>query len=264
MSALLESGDTLPHSKFEPVEGLVFELLVVRYLTTNGVMKIWINFGVNMNKPLLIIGNKNYSSWSLRAWLMLKHAGVDFDELRIPLFVAGYKGKLLSCSPAGKVPVYREGDLLVWDTLAIGEYLYEIYPSLWPAQREARARARSVSAEMHSGFVPLRMAMPMNIRARGRKVAMSVELEADIARIKTIWHELRTQYAGAGPWLFGPYSIADAMFAPVAFRFITYGVSEPGAVDDYAQTVVRDPLVQEWIRDSKLEQERVASFEVGV
>ena len=216
-----------------------------------------------MSKPLLIIGNKNYSSWSLRAWLMLKHAGVDFDELRVPLFVEGYKEKLLAYSPAGKVPAYRDGDLLVWDTLAIGEYLYEAHPSLWPAQREARARARSVSAEMHSGFVSLRRAMPMNIRARGRTVAMTAELEADIARIKTIWRELRAQYASAGSWLFGAYSIADAMFAPVAFRFLTYGVSEPGGVDEYVQTVARDPLVLTWVRDSELEAEVIASSEVG-
>ena len=217
-----------------------------------------------MSKPLLIIGNKNYSSWSLRAWLMLKHAGVEFDELRIPLFVEGYKEKLLSCSPAGKVPVYCEGDLLVWDTLAIGEYLYETHPSLWPVQREARARARSISAEMHSGFVPLRKMMPMNIRARGRQVAMSADLEADIARIKTIWRELRTQNAGAGPWLFGPYTIADAMFAPVAFRFLTYGLSEPGMVDEYVQTVASDPLMQEWVLASELEKEVVPNSEVGV
>ena len=217
-----------------------------------------------MSKPLLVIGNKNYSSWSLRAWLMLKHAGVDFDEMRIPLFVAGYKEKLFACSPAGKVPVYREGELLVWDTLAIGEYLYEIYPSLWPAQREARARARSVSAEMHSGFVPLRRAMPMNVRARDRKVATSIELEADIARIKTIWRELRAQYGAAGPWLFGSYSIADAMYVPVVFRFLTYGVSESGAVDEYMQTVTRDPLVQAWVRAAESEQEVVSASEVGV
>jgi glutathione S-transferase len=216
-----------------------------------------------MSKPLLVIGNKNYSSWSLRAWLMLKHAGVEFDELRIPLFVEGYKEKLLSCSPAGKVPIYRDGDLQVWDTLAIGEYLYESYPLLWPVQSEARARARSISAEMHSGFMPLRCAMPMNLRARGRKIVMSAELEADIARIKTIWRELRMQYAGAGPWLFGQYSIADTMFAPVAFRFLTYGVSESGAVDEYVQTVTQDPLVQVWVRASESEHEIVASNEVG-
>ncbi len=216
-----------------------------------------------MNKPVLVIGNNNYSSWSLRAWLMLKHAGVDFDEQRIVLFSAGYKKKLSASSPAGRVPVYRDGDVLVWDTLAIGEYLYESYPSLWPAQREARTRARAISAEMHSGFVPLRSAMPMNIRARGRKVAMSAELEADIARIKTIWRELRTQHAAAGPWLFGTYTIADAMYTPVAFRFLTYGVSEPGVVDEYIQTVARDPLVQDWVRAGESEQEVIATYETG-
>jgi len=216
-----------------------------------------------MQKPLLVIGNKNYSSWSLRAWLMLKHAKVEFDELRIPLFVPGAKQKLLEISPAGMVPVYCEGELLVWDTLAIGEYLYETHHALWPADRAARARARSVSAEMHSGFVPLRKAMPMNIRALGRKVTSSAELEANIARIKTIWSELRKQYAAAGPWLFGQYSIADAMFAPVVFRFLTYGVSEHGAVDDYLLTVSRDPLIQPWLDASALEQEVIAASEVG-
>jgi glutathione S-transferase len=117
---------------------------------------------------------------------------------------------------------------------------------------------------MHSGFIPLRKAMPMNIRARGRKIASSPELEADLVRIKNIWRELRTQHAEAGPWLLGEYSIADAMFAPVAFRFLTYGVTEPGAVDDYVQTVARDPLVQEWLRAAELEQEVVAASEVGV
>lgn len=216
-----------------------------------------------MKNPILIIGNKNYSSWSLRAWLMLRHAQVNFDELRIPLFVPGATEKLLAYSPAGMVPVYIEGELKVWDTLAIGEYLYESHPALWPADRIARAAARSVSAEMHSGFVPLRKTMPMNIRAHGRKVAGSAELEADIARIKTIWRELRKQYAAAGPWLFGQYSIADAMFAPVVFRFLTYGVSEQGAVDDYILAVSHDPLIQPWIDASALEQEVIATSEVG-
>ena len=216
-----------------------------------------------MNKPLLVIGNKNYSSWSLRPWLMLKHVRVDFDELRIPLFVPGAREQLLAQSPAGLVPVYREDALLVWDTLAIGEYLYETYSELWPADRAARARARSVSAEMHSGFAALRKGMPMNIRAVGRKVAGSPELEADITRIKNIWRELRKQYASAGPWLFGQYSIADAMFAPVVFRFLTYGVSEAGAIDEYLLTVSRDPLLQPWIEASKQEHEEIAMSEVG-
>jgi glutathione S-transferase len=222
------------------------------------------NSGGNMSKPLLIIGNKNYSSWSLRAWLMLKHAGVDFDEVRVSLFVPGYKEKLFSYSPAGKVPVYLDGELLVWDTLAIGEYLYETQHALWPDDRTVRARARSVSAEMHSGFVSLRKLMPMNIRAQGRVVNISPELEGDIARIKNIWRELRTQHASAGSWLFGSYSIADAMFAPVAFRFLTYGVTETGTVDEYVQTVAHDPLVQEWLQASELEKEVVVSSEAGV
>jgi glutathione S-transferase len=194
---------------------------------------------------------------------MLKHAGVDFGEFRIPLFTPDTKELLQIYSPSGFVPVYKEGELLVWDTLAIAEYLSEAHPELWPADPAARARARAVSAEMHAGFVTLRKSMPMNIRASGRRVASTPELEADIARIKTIWRDFRAQYGAAGPWLFGKYSMADAMFAPVVFRFLTYGVSEAGAVDDYLSTVSRDPLLQPWISDSAQEQEVIASSEVG-
>ena len=217
-----------------------------------------------MGKPLLIIGNKNYSSWSLRPWLMLKHANVDFDELRIPLFEAASREQLLANTPAGLVPAYREGDLLIWDSLAIAEYLYESHPFLWPADRADRGRARSVSAEMHSGFIPLRKAMSMNIRATGRKVERTAEIEADIERIKSIWRDFRQQHSAAGPWLFGRYSIADAMFAPVVFRFLTYGVSEPGVVDEYLLTVSRDPLIQPWINDAANEKEVIAINEVGI
>jgi glutathione S-transferase len=217
-----------------------------------------------MNKPLLIIGNKNYSSWSLRAWLMLKHAGVDFEEMRIALRVPGYELKLSYFSPAGKVPAYRDGELTVWDTLSIAEYLYESHRALWPADKAARAVARSVSAEMHSGFMAMRKAMPMNIRGRGRHVATSPELEADIARIKNIWRDLRVQHALAGPWLFGDYSIADAMFAPVVFRFLTYRIFEEGVVDEYMKTVMRDPFMQEWVKASELEHEVLVLDEVGI
>lgn len=217
-----------------------------------------------MKKPLLIIGNKNYSSWSLRAWLMLKFAKVDFDELRIPLFAPESKAALLKHSPSGFVPVYHQDDVVVWDTLAIAEYLYETHPELWPKNSKARATARSVSAEMHAGFVPLRKAMPMNIRSTGRRVESMPELDADVARIKSIWRELRKQYASTGPWLFGEYSIADAMFAPVVFRFLTYGVNEKGAVDDYLLTVSRDPLIQPWINDSIKESETIAQSETGL
>lgn len=217
-----------------------------------------------MNKPLLVIGNKNYSSWSLRAWLMLKHAGVDFEEMRIALTIPGCQLKLSYFSPSGKVPAYRDGGLNVWDSLSIAEYLYEKYPSLWPADKADRAHARSVSAEMHSGFMALRREMPMNIRARGRHVATSPELEIDIARIKTIWRDLRIQNEGIGPWLFGEYSIADAMFAPVVFRFLTYGVFEVGVIDEYMKTVMHDPLIQEWVKASELEHEVIVSYEVGI
>lgn len=216
-----------------------------------------------MKKPLLLIGNKNYSSWSLRPWLMLQHAGVEFDELRIPLFEPDSREQLLAKTPAGLVPVYRDGHLTIWDSLAIAEYLYETNPELWPAERGARAIARAVSAEMHSGFVPLRKGMPMNIRAKGRQVARTPEIETDIARIKTIWRDLRKQYSAAGPWLFGQYSIADAMFAPVVFRFLTYGENEPGAVDEYLLTVSRDPLIQPWIDAAAQEKEVIAINEVG-
>jgi glutathione S-transferase len=216
-----------------------------------------------LNKPLLVIGNKNYSSWSLRPWLMLKHAGIDFDELRIPLFVPGSTEQLSIYSPSGLVPVYIESGMTVWDTLAIGEYLYESHSELWPDEPATRAVARSVSAEMHSGFSTLRKMMPMNIRAKGRKVASTADLEAEIGRIKTIWRALRTQHATKGPWLFGQYSIADAMFAPVVFRFLSYGVSEVGAVDDYILTVSGDPLIQTWVKDSANEKEIISQNEVG-
>jgi glutathione S-transferase len=194
---------------------------------------------------------------------MLKHAGIEFDELRIPLFVPGSTEQLSRYSPSGLVPVYIESGLSVWDTLAIGEYLYESHSELWPADPATRAMARSVSAEMHSGFATLRKTMPMNIRAQGRKVASTAELEAEIGRIKTIWRGLRAQYATKGPWLFGQYSIADAMFAPVVFRFLSYGVSEAGAVDEYILTVSRDPVIQEWLKDSANEQEVISQNEVG-
>jgi glutathione S-transferase len=217
-----------------------------------------------MNKPLLIIGNKNYSSWSLRAWLMLKHAEVDFEEMRIALHVPGYELKLSYFSPAGKVPAYRDGVLTVWDTLSIAEYLYESYPKLWPADKATRSIARSISAEMHSGFTAIRSAMPMNIRGRGRYVATSPELEADITRIKNIWRDFRTLYSRTGPWLFGDYSIADAMFAPVVFRFLTYRIFEEGVVDEYMKTVMRDPFMQEWVKASELEHEVLVLNEVGI
>lgn len=216
-----------------------------------------------MAKPRLIIGNKNYSSWSFRPWLALKQLGVDFDELRVALFTEGYKQALLQYSPAGKVPVYREGDIVVWDSLAILEHLAQSHASLWPQESQARARARSIAAEMHAGFGALRSAMPMNCRATGRRVPITPAVADDVARIHAIWRECRAASAHAGPWLFGHFTAADAMYAPVVSRFHTYGVSGAGMVTEYMQTVLRDPCVQQWYDAARAETEIIEDDEVG-
>ncbi len=175
----------------------------------------------------LVIGNKNYSSWSLRAWFLLKEAGFDFEEHRILLDTDSSAGDIAEFSPAGRVPVLLLDDQVIWDTLAIAETLNERWPEkeLWPADPAARAHARSVSAEMHSGFFELREAMPMNCRAMGRKVTLTDKLTADIDRIFAIWRDCHQRYQSQGDWLFGAFSVADAMFAPVVLRFRTYGIN---------------------------------------
>ena len=169
----------------------------------------------------LVIGNKNYSSWSLRPWLAMKLAGIAFDEIRIPLYGPGSKERILEHSPAGKVPILKDGATVVWDSLAILEYLAERYAQLWPRDRVERARARSISAEMHSGFAQLREHMSMNVRKRYPGKGRTLEVEKDIARISAIWAEAK------GPFLFGEFTAADAMYAPVVLRFRTYGVEGP-------------------------------------
>ena len=209
----------------------------------------------------LIIGNKNYSSWSLRAWLPLRHFGIDFDEERIALFVPGYKERILRYSPAGKVPALIDGQVTVWESLAIGEYLAEKYPqhAMWPSDPLARARARSVSAEMHAGFAALRTAMPMNIRARHPGRGRTPGVEADIARVLALWNACVE--SSGGPFLFGRFSIADAMYAPVVTRFITYAV-EPGApLDAYIDRIWNLPAMQEWRAAAVAETEVIAEDE---
>lgn len=215
-----------------------------------------------MSRPLLVIGNRNYSSWSMRPWLVLRHLGIDFEEVRVPLYTGDYKQRLLEHSPAGKVPIYRDGDATVWESLAICEHLAESHPSLWPAEPAARARARSISAEMHAGFAALRREMPMNCRARGRQVTMSADAEKDVARVTHIWNECR-ENSGGGPWLFGGFTIADAMFAPIVSRFVTYGVEPPGAAMDYMGTVMSSAPVRAWYELAEAEREHLEQFEVG-
>jgi glutathione S-transferase len=216
-----------------------------------------------MSKPLLVIGNKNYSSWSLRGWLMLKLAGIDFTELRIPLRTAGCRDEIRKHNPAGKVPALKIGAQVIWDSLAIGEYLAEQYSKAWPEDREARALARSVSAEMHSSFPALRESLPMNCRARGRSVSLSQETSRDIARIQEIWRTCRSRHARGGPWLFGEYSIADAMYAPVALRFVTYGIPVGDVEQHYIETVLTLPSMKDWLRDAQAETEVIELYEVG-
>jgi glutathione S-transferase len=215
-------------------------------------------------RPQLVIGNKNYSSWSLRPWLAARHAGIEFDEIRVSLFTPEGTAQIRQYSPSLRVPVWREGDLVIWESLAICEYLAERVPSLWPADAAARAVARSVSAEMHAGFSALRNAMPMNARARGRRVAVTPEIAADIDRIEAIWTDGRRRFGAGGPWLFGAFSIADAMFGPVVLRFVPYGVSRPGVVDDYVATFMADPHLQAWIVAAEQEPEIIPEDEAGL
>ena len=216
-----------------------------------------------MSNLVLVIGNKAYSSWSLRPWLLMKQAGVGFEEIRLSLYEEGAKQKLLQHSAAGKVPVLKDGDLTVWDSLAICEYLAERHPEkqLWPAGPAARAHARSISAEMHSGFTNLRNQMPMNVRREIPGRARTPEVAADVARIETIWNECRSRHGADGPFLFGAFSIADAMYAPVASRFRTYGVALASAGAQYAAAIHALPAMREWIAGAHAETEVNPQYE---
>jgi len=212
----------------------------------------------------LVIGNKNYSSWSLRAWLFMKHVGVEFQEILVALDTADTRDQLDRYGPSGRVPVLRQGKLCVWDSLAICEYVEELSGKGWPQAREARAVARSVCAEMHSGFTTLRSLWPMNARARNRRTAVTAALEADVERIDEIWNDCRVRFRkDDGPWLFGEYSVADAMYAPVVLRFNTYGAHVSQTARWYMATVLEDAALQEWLQAAKQEPWTIATDEVG-
>ena len=215
-----------------------------------------------MSEPTLVIGNKNYSSWSLRPWLAMKVAGIPFAEHRIPLYGPGSKDQILVYSPAGKVPCLADGDLRVWDSLSICEYLAEKHPGLWPQDPAARALARSVSAEMHSGFANLRAKMSMNIRKRYPGLGRTPESLADVARIVSLWSDCRARYGKGGPFLFGAFSIADAMYAPVVLRFRTYEVELPADCRAYSDAVLALPAMQDWIAAAMAETESLPQFEL--
>lgn len=216
-----------------------------------------------MSDLTLIIGNKNYSSWSLRPWLALKQAGIPFTERCIPIRSREWHEQIRELSPSGRVPALKDGTVQAWDSLAICEYLAERFPEkqLWPADVAARAAARSVSAEMHSGFQALRQNMFMNIRRRWPDRGRTPETLADIERIGAIWNDCRARYGKHGPFLFGRFSIADAMYAPVALRFQTYAVTVDGAAGEYAKTLLDLPALREWIAAAQSEKEQLPHYE---
>ena len=205
----------------------------------------------------LIIGNKNYSSWSMRPWLMMTASDIPFEETVIALDTPNTRQEILRHSPSGQVPVLKDGELTVWDSLSIGEYLAEKHPEakLWPDDPIVRARARSVSAEMHSGFDALRQHMPMNVRSSFPGHGRAPGVQEDINRILAIWRNHRRQVTdpAGGPFLFGRFSIADAMFAPVVSRFRTYGVEVTDEAAAYAEALWNMPAMQTWIEDARNE-----------
>lgn len=201
----------------------------------------------------LVIGDKNLSSWSLRPWLALRVAGIPFAERLVRLGRDDTRATIRAVSPSGKVPCLIDDDVVVWDSLAICEYAAELAPSLWPASRAARAEARAVSAEMHSGFAALRQAMPMDVCAAKPGLARSPEVEADIARLLALWETCRARHGTKGPFLFGDFSIADAMFAPVVFRFRTYDVALPPVARAWTESMLALPALQEWIEGARAE-----------
>jgi glutathione S-transferase len=212
----------------------------------------------------LVIGNKNYSSWSMRPWLALRANDIPFEEIFISLYTgAADKQRILEFSRSGKVPILVDGDVTVWDSLAIIEYIAERFPEkrLWPEHPAHRAHARSVSAEMHSGFAPLRNECGMNLHRSVRAIELSAEARANIARIEEIWGECRDRYGQSGLFLFGAFGAADAMFAPVVHRLRTYAVSVTQQTQDYMDTMMALPAFAEWTKAALAETIVIERFE---
>ena len=215
-----------------------------------------------MSSATLTISSKNYSSWSLRGWLLCRMAGLDFEEKPVAVDDAGARQELLLLSPSVLVPRLTHGDVTVWDTLAIAEYLDEIAPEagILPADQAVRAHCRAVSGEMHSGFYNLRSALPMNLKARHESFKIFSGARPDVERIRAIWSECLEKYGG--PYLFGPLSLADAMYAPVCTRFRTYAVPLEPALSAYCEHIFEWPLMQEWTAGAQAEPDEIIELEV--
>ena len=218
----------------------------------------------------LIIGNKNYSSWSLRGWLACKQSGLSFEEIQVPLYGDDWdaqKKEIGEIAPSsGKVPVLWDGDAVVWDSLAIIEYLSDKVgrDRFWPKRDDARAMARSMVAEMHSSYLALRRQCPMNIRRRVDNTAISEEAEADVVRILQLWAEARARFGNDGPFLFGTFCAADVIYAPVVSRFLTYGIGVPGFAQAYMQAVWEHEWMQQWIAAAEAEDWVIEQYESPV
>ena len=217
-----------------------------------------------MSELVLTIGNQNYSSWSLRPWMLMKHLGLAFSARVLPLDTPDFASTVAAISPTRRVPVLRHGELLIWDSLAICEYACELAGRGWPSERAARAVARSVCAEMHSGFGSLRSQWPMNARAQGRRTPPDPERDADVTRIEEIWTDCRRRFGADGPWLFGEYSVADAMYAPVVLRFRTYGASLAEPSKAYMATVLEDAHLRAWLAAAAAETWTIEHSEIGL
>ena len=217
-----------------------------------------------MSALTIIIGNKNYSSWSLRGWLAARHTGLEFDEVKIDLYTPGSKAELLKHSPTGLVPALKDGDTFVWDSYAIIDYCARLTPEKfwWPTDSAAYAFARSISAEMHSGFFALRNHAPMNLRASFNGLALSDAVEADVRRIEALWTEGRDRFGADGDFLFGEFSAADMMYAPVVHRFNSYGISVNETCRTYIQAVLNHPLMQEWAEGAAAETAVIVEGEI--
>jgi glutathione S-transferase len=214
----------------------------------------------------LIIGNRAYSSWSMRGWLALRHADLEFEELVVPLFDEAWEQRREGAEFApslGKVPIQRDGDTVLWDSLAIIEYCADRVgrERFWPEDEAARAMARSMAAEMHSGFANLRRECPMNVRKNFGSVKLSPEVEAEVIRILNLWAQARARYGGQGEYLFSEWSAADIMFTPVVTRFVTYGVPVPPFAATYMEAVLHRADVVEWIELAQEEPWVIEQYE---
>ncbi len=216
-----------------------------------------------MNELTLVIGNYNYSSWSLRPWALMAHLGLSFTTKRIALDTPTFASEVAQVSPTACVPVLQHGADVIWESIAILEYVSELAGGRgWPTDAKARAHARAVSAEMHAGFSALRSAWPMNIRARHKTTVVTDAMTSAVSRIDAIWQDCRARQAAPGPWLFGEYSAADAMYLPMVFRFNTYGATALSPVATaYMETALSDPAITPWISAAHAEAEKIEAYE---